>query len=285
MFSVTLPEFQQGDLILFVHGALADARMWQPHIECLGGVCQGYAVSQRYFGTQGQEHSGEFGINQHAQDLLQWLQALPGDIRVHLVGWSYGADVVLAALTHAPNQVASAFVYDPGYPGCLSKEEMGEFMADAGAMFDPVIPHLEEGRLEQAVAALIDGSGQALGYFQQQPAVLQQQQLDNAHTLVQQMQQAPATDLCAARLSAITVPVTLATGARSRVLFRLVTQSVKPHLAAVRWLQPDANHMWPLEQPTAFVAALHEHLQALAEPWQAQTLSNDTAVLETAAGS
>ncbi len=260
MFSSQLPEFVRGPLVLFIHGALADARMWQPHLGAMQDH-QAFAVTLRHFGEHGQEHQGEFGINQHGQDLLDWLKALPCGVQVHLVGWSYGADVVLAALTQQPDNVASAYLYEPGYPGYLNREAMAAFMQDAEVMFDPVLPHLEQGQIDKAVATLMDGSAQLPGYFHSQPMALRQQQLDNAHTLVQQMQQAPASGLTAAQLANVSVPVTVAMGDRSRALFQQVSQAAAAQLPEADLQVINGGHLWPLEQPEAMASSVSKHVQ------------------------
>ena len=136
---------------------------------------------------------------------------------------------------------------------------MADFRQGASDMFDPVLPWLDRGDLHAAVAALIDGSGQSCGYFQRQPESLKQQQLDNAHTLVQQMQQAPASDLTAAQVAAIEIPVSVVTGHHSRILFQQVAAAAAELMGGRLLQRVQGNHMWPLEQPAEMVTCLQRH--------------------------
>ncbi|WP_239660660.1 alpha/beta fold hydrolase [Aeromonas hydrophila] len=68
----------------------------------------------RHFGEAGKE--GPFGLETHAGDLLALLAQLACG-PVHLVGWSYGADVALTAALQAPERVRSLYLVEPGCPG------------------------------------------------------------------------------------------------------------------------------------------------------------------------
>ncbi len=151
-----------GEPLLLIHGALANHTLWLEHIEQLSQHYTVYAPTLRHFGEAGKE--GPFGLETHAGDLLTLLAQLACG-PVHLVGWSYGADVALTAALQAPERVRSLYLVEPGCPGALDEQGLAAFMADAGAMFGPVFGQVEAGQQQEAVATLIDGSGGPPGLF------------------------------------------------------------------------------------------------------------------------
>jgi pimeloyl-ACP methyl ester carboxylesterase len=250
--------------VFLVHGALSDARMWRDHQELLKDLGDVRAVTLPGFGPEQNAETIEFGMNTHAERLAK-VVGHPGiSGPVHVVGWSYGADVVLNALAHLHGKIASAMVYEPGYPGCLGEEEMRDFGKDAGAMFGPVFTLADDGDLHGAVEALVNGSGNRLGYFASQPEAVRAVQLDNAHTLPGQLHQQETPDLDEAHLSKVEVPVTVAWGEASRPLFRIVSQAVARTVPGCRAVpMPRATHMLPVEDPRRFADLVREHLGGL----------------------
>ncbi len=220
------------------------------------------APTQRHFGPGGKA-SGGFGICTHAEDLLKLLRELRLP-KVHLVGWSYGADVALHAAVQCPEQFRSLFLYEPGYPGYLSERGMMEFGMDAQAMFGPIFQLAAEGKTELAVRTLVDGSGNSPGYFAAQPETAQQQQLENMHTLDLQLNQSEKPNLTTDSLAALRLPVSVAFGEDTRPLFAVVAKAAGRLLPDCRTLcVKGANHMLPIADPTRFAELLTAHLRAV----------------------
>jgi pimeloyl-ACP methyl ester carboxylesterase len=160
--------------------------------------------TMRHFGEAGKE--GPFGLETHAGDLLAQLTCEP----VHLVGWSYGADVALTTALQAPERVQSFYLVEPGCPGALDEQSLTVFMADAGAMFGPVFGQVGAGKQQEVVATLTDGSGGRPGYF-----AAQSPQCDGDR----QPAQAARPDWSTARLAGLRQPVCIVQGAQTRALF------------------------------------------------------------------
>lgn len=260
----SMPYWRQGsgEPLILLHGALADARLWQLHRDVLSQSFDVIVPCLRHFGDTSPAPGG-FGLNTHAQDLLALLDRLALD-KTHLVAWSYGADVALNAATLAPQRFTSLCLFDPGYPGYLSDTAMAEFGTDAQAMFAPVFPLAAEGRWSDAVRQLIDGSGGAKGYFDRQPQAVRQQQLDNATSLDKQLHQSEVPNLTANTLAALDLPVTVARGEHTRPLFRVVCEAALAHLPQSRAVVLNgANHMLPVESPERFVDVVKDHCMAL----------------------
>lgn len=248
-----------GEPLLLIHGALANHTLWLEHIEQLSHHYTVYAPTLRHFGEAGK--NGPFGLETHASDLLALLEKLPCG-PVHLVGWSYGADVALTAALMAPEQFISLYLVEPGCPGALDEQGSTAFMADAGAMFGPVSGQVGEGLLQEAVATLIDGSGGHAGYFAAQPLKWQQAQLAEADSLPKQLSQSERPDWSPERLAMLSMPTCIVQGADTRALFALVCEAIGNAIPVCERLQVQhAGHLYPIEQPALFVQHLQRWLE------------------------
>ena len=108
--------FGGGEAVLFVHGNVSSAAFWQPQLLTLDPAWRALAVDLRgYGGTDPLPVDARRGLRDWADDLASLVDAL-GLERVHLVGWSMGAGVVLQHLLDAPGRVASVALVAPVSP-------------------------------------------------------------------------------------------------------------------------------------------------------------------------
>ncbi|WP_444916761.1 alpha/beta fold hydrolase [Microbulbifer sp. JMSA003] len=250
--SISYSQEGQGEPIVFVHGALADARMWQEHCKILSKEFKVISFTQRHFGNPHSRSEGPFGIDTHTKDLIRLIETL--DVGpIHLVGWSYGADVSLNAVVKAPQLFKSLYLYEPGYPGYLCADAMAGYQCDAKVMFTEVFKATADNHLDTATKQLIDGSGNRAGYFSQQPLKYRVQQLDNAFTLPLQLNQTEQPALNPDSLTEISIPVSVAYGSDTRQIFKIVSCTAGALIPNTLPLEVDsANHMLPLEDPSRF---------------------------------
>jgi pimeloyl-ACP methyl ester carboxylesterase len=107
-----------GEAVLFVHGNVSSALFWQQPMLALGtaGRPRVLAVDLRGYGeTDPLPIDATRGARDWADDVAALVDAL-GLTRVHLVGWSMGAGVVLQYLLDAPEKVASVALVAPISP-------------------------------------------------------------------------------------------------------------------------------------------------------------------------
>src|SRR3954463_11034624 len=105
-----------GEAVLFVHGNVSSAAFWQPQLLTLDPRWRPLAVDLRGFGgTAPLPVDARRGVRDWSDDLAELIEAL-GVSRVHLVGWSMGAGVVLQHLLDAPAGVASGVLVAPVSP-------------------------------------------------------------------------------------------------------------------------------------------------------------------------
>src|SRR3954454_17276009 len=107
-----------GDVVLFVHGNVSSSLFWQQPLLALAdtGRVRALAVDLRgYGGTDPAPIDASRGLRDWADDVAALVDALRLD-RVHLVGWSMGAGVVLQYLLDHPDTVASVALVAPVSP-------------------------------------------------------------------------------------------------------------------------------------------------------------------------
>ncbi|MGC1309130.1 MAG: alpha/beta hydrolase [Phormidesmis sp.] len=249
-----------GDYLVLVHGALADEKMWYPHIESLRFEYEAIAVTQRHFGGADE---GGFGLNTHADDLAAFFSHLCKQKKVHTVGWSYGADVILNMLVRHSVDLSNIFLYEPGYPGCLSSADMDLWTSDANSMFGRVFDYFSQGDLESAVEALIDGSGNKKGYFMSQPEKVKMQQIEKSKTLAYQLGQQEQPNITVDTLSKINRRLTISYGTNTRCMFRLVSSAAGTVAKGANLTVVEGEgHMLPIENPKKFSFLIKDYLQS-----------------------
>jgi pimeloyl-ACP methyl ester carboxylesterase len=105
-----------GEALLFVHGNVSSAAFWQPQLLTLEPRWRPLAVDLRGFGgTDPLPVDARRGVRDWADDLAALVDVL-GLTRVHLVGWSMGAGVVLQVLLDHPDLVGSVALVAPVSP-------------------------------------------------------------------------------------------------------------------------------------------------------------------------
>lgn len=98
-----------GAPLIVVPGALADAQAFAPVVEAMNLPEPVLIVNRRGRGSSG-EQGEDYDLEVEVEDLLAWMTALESPVR--LMGWSYGANIVLEAAARAG--VNSPVAYEPG---------------------------------------------------------------------------------------------------------------------------------------------------------------------------
>src|SRR3954454_8051577 len=104
-----------GEAVLFVHGNVSSAVFWQEPLLALTatGRHRALAVDLRGFGdAEPLPVDATHGVRDWSDDVAALVDTLGVD-RVHLVGWSMGAGVVLQYLLDHPERVASVSLVAP----------------------------------------------------------------------------------------------------------------------------------------------------------------------------
>lgn len=245
-----------GEPIVFVHGALGDPRVWTPIQGTIADERHFIAPTLRYFGTGDWPDNGEqFSEATHAEDLAAFIKVL--DVGpVHLVGWSYGANIAAAVALENPPLVRGLVLFEPALSSLIKEGEAGEAARETeGKMFGPVTPAVEEGDAEGAARLLIEGVFQMPpGGFESQSQDIRAIQLENARTMPLLWAAQPWKVTCD-MLKALNKPTLIVRGAESNVYWTHVAEVMDECLPQAEVVsQPNVNHDGPVRDPAAFAA-------------------------------
>jgi pimeloyl-ACP methyl ester carboxylesterase len=249
-----------GEPILFVHGAVSDLRAWEPIRGAIADEHRFVAPTLRYFGGGEWADKGElFGVGTDADDVAALIEAL--DLgAVHLVGWSYGGNVAVAAALKNPDLVKSLILFEPALSSMVKEGEAGDAAREAaGEMFGPVTAAVEEGDTEKATKLLIEGVFQMPpGGFDSQPPEAQAMQLEKART----MPLLWSTDLgevTCDKLSAFDKPTLIVYGAESNAYWPHIAETMDECLPQAEvTAQPMVNHDGPVREPAGLAAIIED---------------------------
>jgi pimeloyl-ACP methyl ester carboxylesterase len=159
----------EGPLLVLVHGAAEDSRIWRPQLTALSDEFTVVAWDQPGSGRSS-DVPDDFGLADYASCLAALIEAVaPGP--AHVAGLSWGGTVVLELYRHHPELVATLILTDTyaGWKGSLPADEVRARVADARRMlaapadeFDPTLPGLFAGDPPPEFVSLLQEIGAAV---------------------------------------------------------------------------------------------------------------------------
>lgn len=240
--------------ILLIHGAAADARLWQPVVAALPADWQVDAITLTYFGEgDWPDDGGGFGTRLHAREVCEKAAAMGGD--VHLVAWSYSVHVALQALLDAPALFASALLYEAALGQYIADDAGREaFGKDAGSLFGAVGAVLEKEGTVAAVRQLVGRAFAALAPERQAMYLAN-------HRMMPLLMGGgePPTKIGPEQLVTIEKPVRVAMGAETRPAFAIPSRALAAALPNGELDEiAGADHFLPETAPLLFAAIIEE---------------------------
>jgi pimeloyl-ACP methyl ester carboxylesterase len=139
----------EGPALVFIHGAGADSRVWQPQLAALSDEFTVVAWDEPGAGRSSDLPVG-FGLADYASCLAELIEALELG-PVHVAGLSWGGTVAQELYRHRPELVAALVLADTyaGWKGSLPAAEVRARVEGARRMlaapsdeFDPTLPGL-----------------------------------------------------------------------------------------------------------------------------------------------
>ncbi len=257
---LTYEEAGSGPVVLFVHGAVSDHRVWGGIRDRVAEKHRFVAYDQRYFGpAEWPDDAAGFSVANHAEDLADVIDAL-GAGPVHLVTWSYGGLVGLHAAMRHPEKFRSITHFEPTVSSLhagLSGERAA--ISQKFASFGPMAEALQAGEEEDAVRRLIEA------VFRLEPGeaatlsdLAQQMWDDNARTLPQFLEAVAAAEpIDCDGLSGLDVPTLVMQGSEAYVLDAMMADEVvrcQPN--ATGSVLEGTNHGGPVQDRVAFIDAV-----------------------------
>jgi pimeloyl-ACP methyl ester carboxylesterase len=255
---LTFVEQGKGTPVVFVHGAVADWRFWEPQREAFGKQHRFVAYTLRYHGTGAWPDDGkQYTTDVHAADLAAFISGLKAG-PVHLVGLSYGGLLAAMVATRDPTLIRSMTLAEPALFERLGDRPEDKPALDAwNTAVTPMVEAIKAGDNITATKRLFAiVNGDSAGDFDSQPAGLRQVLLDNARTLSLLFASPMATLSCDA-LGALTVPTLMIRGEHTPVFFSRINDAVGRCVTGSQQLViPNASHVMSAQNAPAFNKAV-----------------------------
>jgi pimeloyl-ACP methyl ester carboxylesterase len=263
---LTYEDAGSGPVVLFLHGAVSDRRVWSGIRDRVAEQHRFVAYDQRYFGSAEWPHEGaKFSVATHAEDLAAVIDALDAG-PVHLVTWSYGGLVGLQAAMRHPDKFRSITHFEPtvsslhvGLPG--ERAAIVQKFTSFGAMAEA----LQAGEEEDAVRRLIEAVFRLEpGEAETHSDLAQQMWDDNARTLPPFLEAVAAVEpIDCDGLAGIEVPTMVMQGSDAYVLDAMMADEVvRCQPKAIGAVLEGTNHGGPVQDPAAFVDAVLSFIQS-----------------------
>jgi pimeloyl-ACP methyl ester carboxylesterase len=241
-FDLAFEERGEGAPAVFVHGEASTRGVWDATLEALGSRFRTIAYDRRGYGGSGAPESyAGTTVEEQAEDaaaLIERLDAAPA----LLCGHAFGAVVCLDLVRRRPELASAAVLVEPPL---LALSPTG---ADVTAALREAI---EQGAREGGGAGAIDAflreacGGRvppALGRARPEPAAARAFAADLAAT--------PRWELDLAALRAITVPLSVVVGARTRSVWREVCEALVERLESAELRELCGGHFAQLDAPS-----------------------------------
>jgi pimeloyl-ACP methyl ester carboxylesterase len=247
--------------VVLVHGAMGDYRQWDPIARHLQTRFRVSALSRRYhWPNPPPAADAQYTYESQRDDLLEFLRLHTG--RVHLVGHSYGAGIVLLAALSRPWHVETLSLIEPAFSTLLGDavQELASEIVSRNAMLTSVQSMARAGRHEEAARVLTDWlQGSRMG-FTGLPAHVQDALLENALTVGPAFV-SPAPEVTCEHLHECRVPSLVVHGEGTRAYYRVIAERAASCLPEARLERvPGAGHMSIVERPEQIAALLEAFL-------------------------
>lgn len=262
---VTLNYLEQGQgaTVVFVHGAFSDHRNWDAQRAEVSKHYRFIALDQRYFGTAPwADNATKYSLANHANDLAAFIQQLDSG-PVHVVGWSYGGAIALVLATKRPDLVRSLFLNEPSLGSIISDPADQKTLAEERKGLAPAVAASKANDQAQSLQLFADWVNNQPGSFAALPVAMRNVHLENARTLPAHFASPPPPAISCSQLGQIKVPVVVAKGQQSRPFFTVLADTTQRCIPGARIIvTPNAGHMAPAQNASAFNAALLTHLDS-----------------------
>ncbi|MGQ9549323.1 MAG: alpha/beta fold hydrolase [Roseiflexus sp.] len=255
---LTYLEQGHGAPVVLVHGSgPTDLRTWERQIEPFAACYRVIAYSQRchYPNPPVGDDADTASTRTHARDLAALIAALQLG-SVHLIGFSFGADIALRLAVDRPDLVRTLTITEPPLRSWLAALPGGiDLLAQRAAAILPAKYAVQKGDLERGARLFIDGM-MGHGVFDRLPASARQRIMDNAHLIGAEptaIDAMGAEDITRSEAATIQAPTLLLTGDESPPMFLLVSRELARCLPNVRHVQiRGVSHLLHVMQPQVY---------------------------------
>lgn len=260
-YEMSYVERGSGEPLILVHGSLSDYRTWLPLMNEFSETNRTISVSLRhYYPEQWNGKSNDHSLQQHADDIVAFIQALQIG-SVNLLGHSRGGDVALLVASQHPKLVSKLILADPApFTSILENRSEVKTILDVRiAKFREVMKHYQLGDTESALEEFVNyiaGPTAWKNTSESRRNVLR----SNKWTQMHQLNEIETPFNCT-NAKTISSPVLLITGDYSAPLYSFMHSALTRCLKQSRKVMiADAGHLMFRSNPTAFLFEIQDFI-------------------------
>lgn len=235
-----------GAVALFIHGFPLDSTMWLEQLDGLADIRRCIAPDLRGFGRSAPTTRGVLSMDDHADDLIAFLDALDID-QVDLVGLSMGGYVALAIADRSPDRLRSLALVDTKSTADSEDAKAGRDAAAVG-----VATHGRAQLADTMIGVLVDESA-SIWTRARIRTMIESMPAESIVAALRGMTRRPDRTAVLSRLS---IPVAVIVGEHDVVAPLQEADEMARAAGAQMVVVADAGHMTPIEDPQAVIAAL-----------------------------
>ncbi len=246
-----------GQPVVFVHGNIADLRIWHAQQGPAFKRYQLVAYSRRYHYPNAWTGNGtDYTEANNIHDLVSLLRSLNLS-HVHLVGQGAGAQLAVEVALAHPELVRSLVLVEPDMAAAaVQQPDFASLTTERAQLQQQMEMDLRTEEAEKAARLLFDWANASTGAYDALPPPLKGEILDNASVLGFFLSAPPPSMPCS-ELARLSVPTLVVTGERTNLFYAAVGESVAGCIPkAVREVIPMASHVVQRENPDVFNATV-----------------------------
>ena len=260
-YDMAYVERGSGPPLILVHGALSDYRTWLPLLNEFSETNRTIAVSLRhYFPEQWDGKDSDLSLQQHADDIAAFIQALQLG-PVSLLGHSRGGAVALLVASKHPALIHRLVLADPSpLTTMLSRHaDVQAAMNARKATLQEVMKHYHAGDTERGLQVFVDYIAGPTAW-ENTPEPVRHKLRSNTWTQTSLLRDIETQFSCD-NAGNISAPVLLVTGEHSSALYGHMHSALQPCLKQVSNVNiSDAGHMMYRANPTAFAFEVQDFI-------------------------
>lgn len=240
-----------GRPLLLIHGSLCDARFWQGQLGPLAEA--GYAVLAPSLPAYYPLHlSAQMRWQDDLEALVTLVEQIGADQAIDVIGHSRGGFLAYQLARRLPQHIRRLILAEPG--GRFDDPATsGSASTDAGAAWrQDIVKLMQSGNAEHAVALFVDGVSRP-GSWSASPPSFRRMALDNASTLLSQLQHDTLPAYRVDEAQTLALPTLLLKGQRSQPRFQQTVDALGQYLPHAQLVEMQgASHAMNLAHPRRF---------------------------------
>lgn len=258
-------EVGKGKEILFLHGYISDARIWErvlnkfkPNFRVLIPSLDGFYQFDRKYKIS----KKKFNFQNHVKNIVEIIKQRCKSAPV-IVGWSYGASLALYLAVQYSDLIDSIYIFEPGINTFIENEKVKKQISlDRHSMMEGIISSLERKEYYETIEKIVDSSCKRQGEFQKLDINIQKIFYDNVHTLPFMMANLNDEVIISKKmLENINVTATISYSEESRLAYKLVAKELNKILPFCNSeILISTNHLAPIKNSKTFYESVMKHL-------------------------